>query len=147
MAILDFCPRNVAGAKRKDLDTAGSKSLHGPLRVVIVDDQQTFREAAHGLLAARGYDVVGEADCAACALAAVELHEPDAVLLDVRLGEDDGFAVCSALTRRRPGLAILVVSDSDSDDRREQAARCGARGYVQKSRLHDADLGQFWPPN
>jgi DNA-binding NarL/FixJ family response regulator len=146
-AILDFCPRSAARAKRKDLDTAGSQSLNGPVRVVIVDDQQAFREAAHRLLAARGYDVVGEADCADCALAAVECHEPDAVLIDVRLGDDDGFAVCSALTRRRPGLAILVVSDSDSDDRREQAARCGARGYVPKSRLHEADLGQFWPPS
>jgi DNA-binding NarL/FixJ family response regulator len=129
------------------LDTAAATSSSGPVRVVIVDDQQTFREAARLLLAARGYDVVGEADCAACAFAAVERHEPDAVLLDVRLGEDNGFTVCSALTRRRPSLAILVVSDGESDDRREQAARCGARGYVPKSRLHDADLGRFWPPS
>jgi len=52
------------------------------------------------LLAARGYDVVGEASCAASALDAVERHAPQAVLLDVRLGDDDGFELCGLLTRR-----------------------------------------------
>ena len=60
-------------------------------RVVVVDDHPTFRHAARMLLAARGYDVVGEASCAASALDAVERHAPQAVLLDVRLGDDDGF--------------------------------------------------------
>jgi len=66
------------------------------------------------------------------------------VLLDVRLGEDDGFDLCGALTSRRPGLAILLASDDDPDQHQERAARCGARGYVPKSRLHEADLGRFW---
>ena len=68
-------------------------------QVVIVDDQPVFREAARQLLAARGYDVVAEAGCAEGAVDAVERHEPHAVLLDVRLGEDDGLAVCSARLR------------------------------------------------
>src|SRR4051794_41921996 len=74
-------------------------------RVVIVDDHPTFRDAARMLLAARGYDVVAEASCAATALDAVERHAPDAVLLDVHLGDDDGFALCGSLTRSHPGLA------------------------------------------
>ena len=114
-------------------------------QVVIVDDQPVFREAARQLLAARGYDVVAEAGCAAGAVDAVERHDPHAVLLDVRLGEDDGLAVCSALTDARPDLAVLLASDAEYWDSEELVARCGARGFVRKSHLHHTDLGQFWP--
>ena len=120
-------------------------STDGAPRVVIVDDQPTFRDAARLLLEARGYDVVAEARCAASALDAVERHQPEGVLLDVRLGEDDGLDVCAALTRTRPGLAVLLASDGDDEQYGELIERCGARGYIRKSRLPRADLGQFWP--
>ena len=113
--------------------------------MVVVDDQPTFRQAARRLLEARGYDVVGEAGCGATALEAVERHAPHAVLLDVRLGDDDGFAVCGALTRQRPGLAVLLASDSDYEHSRELIARSGACGFVRKSRLADTDLERYWP--
>jgi DNA-binding NarL/FixJ family response regulator len=113
-------------------------------QVVIVDDQPTFRQAARHLLAARGYEVVAEAGCAQGAAAAVERHAPHGVLMDVRLGDDDGFAVCSTLTRDYPGLAVVLASDADYEDH-EQLARCGARGFVPKARLHDTDLARYWP--
>jgi two-component system response regulator EvgA len=112
-------------------------------RVVIVDDHPTFRHAARMLLAARGYDVVGEASCAASALDAVERHAPQAVLLDVGLGGDDGFQVCGVLTRSRPELAVVLVSVDEQDSQR--IARCGARGFVRKSRLSQIDFGELWP--
>jgi DNA-binding NarL/FixJ family response regulator len=112
---------------------------------MIVDDQLTFRGAARRLLEARGYDVVAEAESAARALDAVERHEPHAVLLDVRLGDEDGFTVCDVLTRARPGLAVLLVSATDEFEHSENVARSGARGFVPKSRLAHTDLTQFWP--
>ena len=117
----------------------------GRPQVVIVDDHATFRGAARMLLEARGYDVVAEAVSADAALAAVEQHEPTAVLLDVRLGEDDGFALCGTLTRRHPELAVLLASDGDFEHVADRVATCGARGFVRKSRLALVDLGQFWP--
>jgi DNA-binding NarL/FixJ family response regulator len=112
---------------------------------MIVDDQVTFRGAARRLLEARGYDVVAEAESAARALDAVERHEPHAVLLDVRLGDEDGFTVCDVLMRARPGLAVLLVSATDEFEHAENLARSGARGFVPKSRLAHTDLAQFWP--
>lgn len=112
-------------------------------RVVIVDDQDAFRRAARMLLTARGYDVVAEASCAATALEAVERHDPQAVLLDVRLGRDDGFEVCDLLTRSRPGLAVLLASADEREDS-VRIARCGARGLVPKARLHGVDFEAFW---
>jgi DNA-binding NarL/FixJ family response regulator len=117
----------------------------GRPQVVIVDDQAGFREAARRLLEARGYEVVAEAGSAATALDAVEHHEPTAVLLDVRLGDDDGFAVCGELMRLRPDLAVLLASDAEYEDFTDLIAACGARGFVRKSRLARVDFGEFWP--
>ena len=117
----------------------------GRAQVVIVDDHATFRGAARMLLEARGYDVVAEAVSAETAVAAVDQHEPAAVLLDVRLGEDDGFALCGTLTRLHPELAVLIASDGDFDHIDDRVAGCGARGFVRKSRLAQVDLKEFWP--
>src|SRR5215213_8936262 len=113
-------------------------------RVFIVDDHAPFRRTVRILLAARGYDVVAEASCAATAVDAVERHAAHAVLMDVRLRDDDAFAVCSLLTRSRPELAVLFTSADGRHDS-ERIRRSGARGFVRKSRLHQVDLGKFWP--
>jgi DNA-binding NarL/FixJ family response regulator len=67
------------------------------------------------------------------------------VLLDVRLGDDDGFEVCRGLTRAQPGLAVLLASSAEDDDYDALAASNGARGFVNKVRLLHIDFGQFWP--
>jgi DNA-binding NarL/FixJ family response regulator len=117
---------------------------HAP-RVIIVDDQPGFRVAARLLLEARGYDVVAEASSGAAAVAAVDLHEPGAMLLDIRLGEDDGFEVCGLLTRTHPELAVLLASDADYEHFTDLIVSCGARGFVRKSHLAQIDFGEFWP--
>jgi len=113
--------------------------------VLIVDDQPVFRRAARALLEARGYAVVGEADCAATALEAAKQLEPDAVLLDVRLGDESGHEVARALTRLAPAPAVVLVSSTDEPDGGESVRACGARGFVLKGRLAATDLGHFWP--
>src|SRR3954462_9771552 len=110
----------------------------GRPRVVIVDDHAPFRRTIGILLAARGYDVVAEASCAAAAMDAVERHAADAVLMDVGLRDDDAFAVCSLLTRSRPGLAVLLTSADGRHDA-ERISRSGARGFVRKARLRQGD--------
>src|SRR3954452_2131049 len=114
-------------------------------RVVVVHDQAPFRQAARLLRTARGYHVVAEGARAATALAVVERHAPEGVLLDVRLDGDDGFAVCALLTRSRPELAVLLVSADEPIDP-ARIARCGARGFVQKHRLLQIDFAAFWAP-
>jgi DNA-binding NarL/FixJ family response regulator len=116
-----------------------------PPRVVIVDDQPSFRDMARRVLEWRGYVVAGEADSAAAAIAAAEHLAPDAVLLDVRLGEDSGFEVASAMTYACPGLAVLLVSSIDFRRCESFVRKSGARGFVLKSELACADLDDFWP--
>ena len=114
-------------------------------RVLIVDDQPSFRGMARRVLEWRGYVVAGEADCADSAIAAAERLAPDAVLLDVCLGEASGFDVACTLTQARPELAVLLVSSRDYRQCQPLVRGCGARGFVLKSDLGRADLAAFWP--
>jgi len=116
-----------------------------PVRVLIVDDHPGFREAARGLLQRRGYAVVGEAGCAASAVDAGLQLEPDAILLDIRLGDDSGFEVARALGRACPRAAVLLVSSEDFGGCRDRMRFSGACGFLLKSRLASADLSEYWP--
>lgn len=132
------------------MDTATPLSSDGTSagapRVLVVDDEPVFRNAARRLLERRGYAVVAEAGCAATAQEAVERVAPDAVLLDVRLGDDDGFDVCRRLVRARPRLAVLLTSTVEYEQCDDLVASSGARGFVAKRRLLDTDFGQYWAP-
>jgi two-component system nitrate/nitrite response regulator NarL len=112
--------------------------------VLIVDDQPAFRELARRLLIERGYSVVGEAGCGSSALEAAALLRPDAVLLDVRLGEEDGFEVARELRHACPGAAVLLVSNADYGACAESLGAAGACGFVLKGRLASADLSAYW---
>jgi DNA-binding NarL/FixJ family response regulator len=116
-----------------------------PARVLIIDDAPVFREVAREVLERRGYVVAGEADSAASAVEAVARLAPDAVLVDVRLRDGDGFELSAALTRAHPELAVLLASADRVPPSPERVQACGARGFVLKSRLASTDLTQFWP--
>lgn len=85
-------------------------------RVLIVDDHPEFRSLARRLLERGGYDVVGEADDGRSARDAVRALEPDVVLLDVQLPDDDGFSVAASLhATPYPPEVVLVSARSASD--------------------------------
>jgi len=113
--------------------------------VLIVDDQPTFRELAREVLHRRGYTVVGEAGCGATAIDAAHRLQPDAVLLDMRLGEESGIEVTRKLGRACPQAAVLLVSNQDYGHCRDRLHYSGARGFLLKSRLATAELADFWP--
>jgi DNA-binding NarL/FixJ family response regulator len=113
-----------------------------PVRVLIVDDHAPFRRIARELLERRGFDVVAEACDAHDAVAAAASAAPEAALLDIRLGGEngDGFALCRALRGAHPRLAVVLVSSDDRLGVPERVRASGARGFVAKSRLAAADL-------
>jgi CheY-like chemotaxis protein len=123
-------------------------SASAPPQVLIVDDHPPFRWIVRKLLEARGYAVAGEAQCAASALAAAARLAPDAVLLDVRLGDDSGHEVARALSGLDPAPAVLLVSVSEDGTGTDQeyARAAGARGFLLKNRLAVTDLARYWPP-
>jgi DNA-binding NarL/FixJ family response regulator len=111
--------------------------------VAIVDDHPGFRRAARELLVARGCAVVAEAACASDALCIADRLSLDGVVVDVRLGEDCGFALARELTRADPGLAVLLVSADHQPSAAARAEACGAGEFAPKERLPDLDLAQL----
>src|SRR5215212_12095924 len=79
-------------------------------RVLIVDDDRSFRRAAAMLLCARGFEVVGEAADGREAIAAIEALQPDAVLLDVHLPDGDGPELARRLSPDGWGPRVLLTS-------------------------------------
>lgn len=110
------------------------------LSVLIVDDHPSFRATARALLEAEGFEVVGEAETGASALAAAARLRPMVVLLDVQLPDTDGFAVAALLTAAGNGPAVVLTSSRDASDFGPLVSDSGARGFVPKAELSGAAL-------
>jgi len=84
------------------------------LRVVVVDDSVLVREGITKVLTARGFDVVAHAGDGDGAMAQVEAHRPDVVVIDIRMpptSTDEGLRVAGDLGVSHPDVGVLVLSD------------------------------------
>ena len=85
------------------------------LRVAIVDDETPARRLLRRFLADyQDVAVVGEAADGASAVALIRETNPDAVFLDIRLPEGDGFTVVDALGRRLPLIVFVTAYDQNA---------------------------------
>jgi DNA-binding NarL/FixJ family response regulator len=110
------------------------------VRVLIVDDHAPFRALARMVLAADGFDVVGEACDGAHALDRARDLRPDVVLLDVQLPGTDGFGVAEALAGQPPAPVVVLVSSRSLADYGHRVADSPARGFIDKAELSGAAL-------
>jgi CheY-like chemotaxis protein len=113
-------------------------------RILVVDDSASFRSAARELLHARGFHLLAAVCDGQAALAAVAEERPDGVLLDVNLPGPDGLAVAASLTRRYPGLRIVLTSSELDDVPAGLLAASGAVAFVPKTELVSADLERLF---
>jgi DNA-binding NarL/FixJ family response regulator len=113
--------------------------------VLIVDDHPSFRGTARALLEAEGYEVVGEAEDGAGAVAAAARLRPQVVLLDVQLPDLDGFEVAARLRALDHVPQIVLTSSRDGSDFGSLIAGCGALGFVPKAELSGPALAALLP--
>jgi DNA-binding NarL/FixJ family response regulator len=111
-----------------------------PCRVLIVDDHPGFRAQARVLLAAAGYEVVGEAADGESGVRVARDLSPDLVLLDVQLPDITGFEVAQRVHSQPVPPAIVLISSRDASDYGSRIGRSGARGFVSKADLSAAAL-------
>ncbi|WP_395691424.1 response regulator [Nocardioides sp.] len=110
-----------------------------PIRVLLVDDQDLFREGVRVIVDAQeGMVVVGDAADGAEAVRLVDDLAPDVVLMDVRMPEMDGveatrqiFSPDRAARREKP-VRVIVLTTFNLDDRAATAIRYGASGFLLK---------------
>ncbi|WP_327673904.1 response regulator transcription factor [Kitasatospora sp. NBC_00458] len=113
-------------------ETTGAETP-APVRVFLLDDHEVVRRGVHDLLDCEpDLEVVGEAATAEQALVRVPALRPDVAVLDVRLGDGDGVAVCRELRSRMPDLACLMLTSFDDEEALLDAVMAGAAGYVLK---------------
>ena len=103
------------------------------VRVFLVDDHEVVRRGVAEVLEEDpGITVVGEAGSVAEALARVPAVRPDVTVVDMRLPDGDGAAVCRKLRERVPELRCLVLTSFPDEDAVSAAVAAGASGYVLK---------------
>ncbi|MEX0650749.1 MAG: response regulator [Actinomycetota bacterium] len=102
------------------------------VRVLLVDDNDGFRESLAMLLDAEEMVVVGQAPDGPSALAMIEGLDPDVVLMDVRMPGMDGIETTRELKSRFPALGIVALTGSEDQRAVREMLVAGASGYVLK---------------
>lgn len=115
-----------------------------PHTLLIVDDHSGFRSFARALLAAEGFDVVGEAaNGASAVLAATRLH-PEIMLIDIALPDFDGFEVCDRVSQgTQDPPTVILTSSRDIEIYRDRLTRSAARAFIAKDELSGTALSML----
>jgi DNA-binding NarL/FixJ family response regulator len=107
------------------------------LRVLIVDDNNSFLEAASSILEQEGLTVAGVASTSADAVRQAESLRPDVVLVDVYLGDESGFELTRRLAEagQDDGGTVILISTSDEAELEDMVAATPAAGFLPKAEL------------
>jgi len=108
-----------------------SASRGAPSSILLVDDDDTFRERLARALRERGFQVTTAADMPA-ALAAAAASPPDFAVVDMRMPRGTGQEVIEGLASISPGTKAVVLSGYGSIASAVQAMNKGARHYLSK---------------
>jgi two-component system nitrate/nitrite response regulator NarL len=103
---------------------------------MIVDDSEAFLASASRFLSAQGLEVVGRASDGAEALRLAQTLQPDVVLVDVQLGDEDGLVLTRRLSASAHAPRVVLISSHRQDDLAELIADSPAVGFLPKSGLN-----------
>ena len=104
-----------------------------PVRILLVEDNQVFRDALELLLGMRAdVEVVAAVADGSEALPAADKHRPDVVLMDYRLPGMDGVQATTALKEAHPDLGVVVLTASANSREIEALYAAGATSCLTK---------------
>jgi DNA-binding NarL/FixJ family response regulator len=112
--------------------SAGQHDLVPDARVVVADGNALSRRGLVTVLRDGGYVVVGEATTATWALHVLQSKNPDA---------SEPWSLIAAVRRRSPGLAIVALGQTRSDEAMFKALSDGASGFAARSSMPSTILG------
>jgi DNA-binding NarL/FixJ family response regulator len=119
---------------KEERSTYGEKnSSSRPIRVALVDSHPVIHEAVESLLR-REEDLLlcGMAGSIESGYALLERSSPDVLVLELMLGEEDGFEFMAGVRARFPSVKIVVFSTYDEFLHRARSLHAGAAVYVSK---------------
>jgi DNA-binding NarL/FixJ family response regulator len=116
-----------------------------PVRVLIVDDQAPFREAAKAVITRiAGFEVAAEATSGEEAVDLVDALEPSLVLMDINMGVMDGLEATRIITTAHPETLVFLVSSYTVADMPPGAHTCGAAAFLNKDELTRRMVRGLW---
>ena len=105
-----------------------------PVRVLLVDDDPHMRRViAQELMADERTMLVAQAASVREGRKAIKQHEFDVLLVDLNLGDGEGFELIDYLKSNRPSAEAIVISIMENDDQVLHAFELGATGYLVKN--------------
>ena len=114
-------------------ETTPSESTTAPLRLLVVDDHEIVRGGLVALLDRRaGFEVVAQAGTVAEAVDQARRHQPDIVVMDVRLPDGSGIEACREIRAELPGTKVIMLTSYPDEEAVMSAIIAGASGYLLK---------------
>ena len=110
------------------------------IRLLVADDHEVVRCGLRGLLENTEITVIAEATSGAEAVELTFQHNPDLVMLDVRMPNGDGLTALGRIKLERPDIPVLMFSTYDNPTYVARAVALGASGYVLKTAEADQVL-------
>jgi len=105
-----------------------------PTKVLIVDDHALLRRGVRNTIESEeDFEVMGEAEDGAEALAKAKELKPDLILMDISMPHGNGLEAVSAIKRELPDVKIIMLTVHDKDENLLEAIKRGAEGFLSKN--------------
>jgi DNA-binding NarL/FixJ family response regulator len=108
-------------------------SVAAARRVLVVDDHRIFAEMLAVALESAGMTVVGTAHSSAEAVLMAAATQPEVVVMDIRLPDEDGIAATRRIRQIAPNVVVAVVTAHRDPHWIMRAAQAGASAFIAKS--------------
>ena len=115
------------------------------VRVVLVDDQESFRSAARLVIdSVDDFELVGEAESAEEGLELTASLAPDLVLMDINLPGIDGLEATRRIAGARSAPRVVVLSTYEAAEYEGRSLDAGAVAFLSKSDFEPDKLLRIW---
>jgi len=110
------------------------KPPYSPIRIILADDHEIFRDGFAGLLKRQDeIQLVGEAGDGKELITIAEKLKPDVILTDIKMPNMDGIEATKILTQRFPQVYVIALSMFNDDHLVIDMMEAGAKGYLLKN--------------
>ena len=113
--------------------SAAAAKIRAKIRVILADDHPVVRDGLAAIINQQpDMQVVAEAEDGEAAISQYELHNPDVMVLDLRMPRRDGVAVVQEVLEKHPKARLLIMTTYDGDEDIFRSLSQGAKGYLLK---------------